>query len=71
MYVFCQEKLEKERAACIERAKNKVASVQCMAEEQRAWIEAKLGKEIAKAEEIGAKCRAFGGRPSGSFSFFP
>jgi hypothetical protein len=69
--VYCQEKLENERAARVERAKNKVASAQCMAEEQRAHIEAKLGEEIAKAEEIAAKSRAFGGHPSRSFSFFP
>ena len=64
----CQEKLEKERAACVERAKNKVAQVHRVAEEQRALVEANHGKEIVKAEEIAAKCRA--GRPTRRFPFF-
>ncbi|MCO5556411.1 hypothetical protein L7F22_009960 [Adiantum nelumboides] len=58
-----EEKIEKEKAAFIERTKNKVALVQRVADEQRALAEAHHGQELLKAEEIAAKCRASGTRP--------
>eukprot|EP00250_Pteridium_aquilinum_P012164 c20542_g1_i1 orf=187-870(-) len=59
----CEEKLENERAACIEKARNKIALVQKIAEEKRALAEAHHGHQVLKAEEIAAKCRASGSRP--------
>lgn len=58
-----EEKLENERAACIEKARNKIALVQRIAEEKRALAEAHHGRQVLKAEEVAAKCRASGARP--------
>lgn len=58
-----EERLENERAACLERARNKIALVQKIAEEQRALAEARHGRQVLKAEETAAKCRASGARP--------
>lgn len=65
-----EESLENEKAACIEKTKNKVALVERVAEEQRALTEAHHGMEIVKAEEIAAKWRASGARPRKSISWF-
>ncbi|KAI5065387.1 hypothetical protein GOP47_0020082 [Adiantum capillus-veneris] len=62
-----EERLENDRAACIEKARNKVALVQKIAEEKRALAEAHHGKQVLKAEETAAKCRASGARPRGFF----
>lgn len=58
-----EERLENEKAAYVERTRNKVALVQRIAEEQRALAEARHGQEMLKAEEVAAKCRASGARP--------
>ncbi|KAH7293620.1 hypothetical protein KP509_28G033500 [Ceratopteris richardii] len=58
-----EERIENEKAAYVERTKNRIALVQRVAEEQRALAEALHGQEIVKAEEIAAKCRASGTRP--------
>lgn len=65
-----QESLENEKAACIEKTKNKAALVERVAEEQRALAEAHHGKEIVKTEEIAAKWRASGARPRKSIFCF-
>ncbi|MCO5569958.1 hypothetical protein L7F22_023672 [Adiantum nelumboides] len=62
-----EERLENERAVCIEKARNKIALVQKIAEEKRALAEAHHGKQVLKAEETAAKCRASGARPRGLF----
>lgn len=58
-----EERLENEKAVCMERMKNQIAKVQRIAQEERALAEARHGEEIIKAEEIAAKCRASGDRP--------
>lgn len=58
-----QEALEKKKAEYAELMKNKVAMVHKAAEEKRAFIEAKRGEEILKAEEMAAKYRATGLAP--------
>lgn len=58
-----EERIANEKAAYIEKTKNKVSLVQRVAEEQRALAEAQHGQEVLKAQEIAAKCRASGTRP--------
>eukprot|EP00250_Pteridium_aquilinum_P013520 c21388_g1_i1 orf=146-787(+) len=65
-----EERLENEKAAWVERMRNKVALVQRIAEEQRALAEAHHGQEVLKADEIAAKCRASGARPRRFISCF-
>lgn len=58
-----EEELEKKKAEYAEQMKNKVAMIHKAAEEKRAYIEAKHGEEILKAEEMAAKYRATGLAP--------
>ncbi|XP_073061725.1 remorin-like [Primulina eburnea] len=65
-----EEKLEKKKAECAERVKNKVALLHKQAEEKRAMVEAKRGEEILKAEEMAAKYRVTGHTPRKAFGCF-
>lgn len=65
-----QENLEKKKAVYVEKLKNKIAMVHREAEEKRAFIEAKKGEDLLKAEELAAKYRATGTAPKKPFSFF-
>nr|KJB41295.1 hypothetical protein B456_007G097700 [Gossypium raimondii] len=58
-----EEQLEKKKAECAEKMKNKVALLHKEAEEKRAMVEAKRGEEVLKAEEMAAKYRATGQTP--------
>lgn len=55
-----QEQLEKKKAECGEKMRNKLAGIHKQAEEKRAMIEARRGEEVLKAEETAAKYRAIG-----------
>ncbi|XP_057424186.1 remorin-like [Lotus japonicus] len=65
-----EENLEKKKAVYVEKLKNKIAMVHREAEEKRAFIEAKKGEDLLKAEELAAKYRATGTAPKKPFSFF-
>ncbi|XP_047316296.1 remorin-like [Impatiens glandulifera] len=58
-----EEKLEKKKAAYVEKMKNKIVLLHKEAEEKRANIEAKRGVDLLKAEELAAKHRATGTTP--------
>ncbi|KAK8485956.1 hypothetical protein V6N13_026451 [Hibiscus sabdariffa] len=58
-----EEKIEKQKAEYVEKMKNKAALIHKEAEEKKAIVEAKRGKQLLKAEEIAAKCRATGTTP--------
>lgn len=68
--VLEQEQLEKKKAECGEKMKNKIAMVHKEAEEKRAMVEAKRGEEILKAEEIAAKYCATGTTPKKTLGCF-
>ncbi|KAH9299003.1 hypothetical protein KI387_030685 [Taxus chinensis] len=58
-----EEKLEKQKAALVERMKNEIATIHKKAEEKKAMVEARRGEEILKVEESGAKYHAAGQVP--------
>lgn len=62
--------MEKKKAECAERVKNKAALLHKQAEEKRAMVEAKRGEEILKAEEMAAKYRVTGHTPRKAFGCF-
>ncbi|GMH29566.1 hypothetical protein Nepgr_031409 [Nepenthes gracilis] len=64
-----EEKLEKKKAEYVEIMNNKIAMIHKEAEEKKAMVEAKLGEEILKAEEMAAKYRATGTTPKKLFGF--
>lgn len=58
-----EEKLEKQKAAYVEKMKNEIAIIHKKAEEKRAMVEAKRGEDFLKAEELSAKYNATGEVP--------
>lgn len=58
-----EEKLEKQKAAYVEKMKNEIAIVHKKAEEKKAMVEAKRGEDFLKAEELSAKYNATGQMP--------
>lgn len=58
-----EEDLERQKAAYVEKLKNKIALIHKEAEEKRANTEAKRGEDLLKAEELAAKYRATGTAP--------
>ncbi|XP_019252998.1 PREDICTED: remorin-like [Nicotiana attenuata] len=58
-----EEQLEHKKAEYAEKIKNKVALIHKEANEKRAMVDARRGKEILKAEEMAAKYRATGKAP--------
>eukprot|EP01018_Ginkgo_biloba_P034645 Gb_30702 [translate_table: standard] len=58
-----EEKLERKKAACVEKMKNEIAAIHKRAEEKLAMAEAKRSEEMLKAEEFAAKYRASGQIP--------
>ncbi|XP_075077755.1 remorin-like [Nicotiana tabacum] len=58
-----EEQLEHKKADYAEKIKNKVALIHKEANEKRAMVDARRGKEILKAEEMAAKYRATGKAP--------
>ncbi|XP_038982720.1 remorin-like isoform X1 [Phoenix dactylifera] len=65
-----EEELEKMKAEYAEKMKNKVAMIHKAAEEKRAYVEAKRGEDILKAEETAAKYRSKGLAPKKIFGCF-
>jgi hypothetical protein len=59
-----QGKLEKKKAEYAEKMRNQAAAIHKGAEEKRASVEAKRGKEILKSEEMAAKHRSMGTTPN-------
>eukprot|EP01018_Ginkgo_biloba_P014158 Gb_19930 [translate_table: standard] len=59
-----EEKLEKKKAAYIEKMRNKMASVHRRAEEKKAKAEVKKGEAYVKAEEMAAKYHIYGRVPN-------
>lgn len=55
-----EEKLEKKKAAYVEKMKNEIAIIHKKAEENKAMAEAKRGEEMLKAQESSAKYNATG-----------
>jgi len=55
-----EEKLEKQKAAYVEKMKNEIAIIHKQAEEKKAMVEAKRGEDFLKAEESSAKYNATG-----------
>lgn len=64
-----QEDLEKKKAECAEKAKNKIAFIHKQAEEKKAIVEAKRGEDVLKAEEKAAKYRSTGFAPKKILGF--
>lgn len=58
-----EEKLEKQKAAYVEKMKNEIAIIHKKAEEKKAMVEAKRGEDFLKAEELSAKYNATGQMP--------
>lgn len=58
-----EEKLEKQKAAYVEKMKNEIAIIHKQAEEKKAMVEAKRGEDFLKAEELSAKYNATGQMP--------
>lgn len=65
-----QEQLEKKKAECMEKMKNKIAMIHKEAEEKKAIVEAKLGEDLLKAEEMAEKYRATGSSPKKFLGYF-
>lgn len=65
-----QEQLEKKKAECMEKMKNKIAMIHKEAEEKKAIVEAKRGEDLLKAEEMAAKYRATGSSPKKLLGIF-
>ncbi|EFJ05608.1 hypothetical protein SELMODRAFT_92364, partial [Selaginella moellendorffii] len=64
-----EEKLEKKRAALVEKMRNQIAAAHKMAEERRALAHAQEGEEMFKIEETSAKYRAQNKKPGGFLCF--
>ncbi|XP_027915964.1 remorin-like [Vigna unguiculata] len=58
-----EEKLDRNKAKCVEKMQNKVAEIHRTAEEKRAMIEAYKGEEFLEIEEKAAKFRTRGYSP--------
>lgn len=58
-----QEKLDRNKAKCVEKMQNNVAEIHRTAEEKRAMIEANRGEEFLEIEEKAAKFRTRGYSP--------
>ncbi|XP_027343171.1 remorin-like [Abrus precatorius] len=58
-----EEKLERNKAECVEKMQNKVAEIHRSSEEKRALIEAQKGEDFLKIEEKAAKFRTRGYPP--------
>ncbi|KAL2342774.1 hypothetical protein Fmac_004059 [Flemingia macrophylla] len=58
-----EEKLDRNKAKCVERMQNKVAEIHRTAEEKRAMIEAYKGEEFLEIEEKAVKFRTRGYTP--------
>ncbi|KAG0459114.1 hypothetical protein HPP92_022242 [Vanilla planifolia] len=65
-----EEALERKKAECAEKMKNRIAIVHKEAEEKRAIVEAKRSEEILKAEEMAAKYKATGASPKKLLGIF-
>jgi hypothetical protein len=65
-----QEQLEKKKAECMEKMKNKIAMIHREAEEKKAIVEAKRGEDLLKAEEMAGKYRATGSSPKKLLGIF-
>lgn len=68
--IYEQEELERKKADCAEKMKNKVALIHKQAEEKRAMVEARRGEDMLKAEEMAAKYRATGQAPKKTLGCF-
>lgn len=62
--------MERRKAKCAEKIKNKEALIHKQAEEKRATVEARKGEEFLQAEEMAAKYRASGQVPKTGFKIF-
>lgn len=60
---LAEEKLEKKRAAYVERMRNELAYAHKKAEEKRAKAEVKKGQDLLKVEEAAADYQIHGGLP--------
>ncbi|XP_020216028.1 remorin 1.4 isoform X1 [Cajanus cajan] len=58
-----EEKLDRNKAKCVEKMQNKVAEIHRTAEEKRAMIEAYKGEEFLEIEEKAVKLRTRGHTP--------
>ncbi|KAK7399228.1 hypothetical protein VNO78_10407 [Psophocarpus tetragonolobus] len=58
-----EEKLDRNKAKCVEKMQNKVAEIHRTAEEKRAMIEAHKGEEFLEIEEKAARFRTRGYTP--------
>ncbi|TKY60604.1 Remorin protein [Spatholobus suberectus] len=58
-----EEKLDRNKAECVEKMQNKVVEIHRTAEEKRAMIEAQKGEEFLEIEEKAAKFRTRGYSP--------
>uniref|UniRef100_I1KP84 Remorin C-terminal domain-containing protein n=1 Tax=Glycine max TaxID=3847 RepID=I1KP84_SOYBN len=58
-----EEKLDRNKAKCVEKMQNNVAEIHRTAEEKRAMIEANRGEEFLEIEEKAAKFRTRGYSP--------
>jgi hypothetical protein len=65
-----EEKLEKQKAAYVEKMKNEIAIIHKQAEEKKAMADAKRGEDMLKAEESSAKYNATGQVPKKFFLCF-
>lgn len=65
-----EEKLEKQKAAYVEKMKNEIAIIHKQAEEKKAMADAKRGEDMLKAEELSAKYNATGQVPKKFFLCF-
>jgi len=60
---LAEEKLEKKRAAYVERMRNELAYAHKKAEEKKAKAEVKKGQDLLKVEEAAASYQIHGGLP--------
>lgn len=63
---LAEEKLEKKRAAYVERMRNQIAYAHKRAEEKKAEAEVKKGRDLLKVEEAAANYQIHGGLPKWS-----
>ncbi|BAU00535.1 hypothetical protein LR48_Vigan06g002800 [Vigna angularis] len=65
-----EENLERKKAECVEKMKNKVAEIHRLAEEKRACVDAQKSEEFLEVEETAAKFRSRGVTPRKFFACF-
>ncbi|KAI5058644.1 hypothetical protein GOP47_0026814 [Adiantum capillus-veneris] len=65
-----EEKLEKKRAAYVERIQNEISKIGMRAKEERAHVDASFGEETLRVEEIAQRYRSFGRLPKKYSSCF-